>query len=207
MSLTKLLPLEATLELYRAEFLAKNGFTERTCTNYMASLSDLQAFLRIRCSLERPDQVAHWHLRMYMQDLESQHLLKSTLRREVSRIQSFFAFLQKNDMIDFNPSTGLMRLNRRNPAGNQAQVLQRLPDFLGVEGEEDEEDEEEQLNIVNEPPAIGTFLAHEIKEHLDTKVVGQESAKIQLSVLLSTHLTWFVTTQVRWGLAKRHGRQ
>ena len=33
--------------------------------------------------------------------------------------------------------------------------------------------------------------AHEIKAHLDTKVVGQESAKTQISILLSMHLSWF----------------
>jgi ATP-dependent Clp protease ATP-binding subunit ClpX len=33
--------------------------------------------------------------------------------------------------------------------------------------------------------------AHEIKKHLDEKVVGQEIAKVQLSVLLSMHLNWF----------------
>jgi ATP-dependent Clp protease ATP-binding subunit ClpX len=47
------------------------------------------------------------------------------------------------------------------------------------------------LNRLNrmEPPQIRT--AHEIKEHLDRFVVGQDEAKVQLSVLFSMHLSWF----------------
>lgn len=43
---------------------------------------------------------------------------------------------------------------------------------------------------MNDIPSVP--LAHEIKAHLDSQVVGQEAAKIQLSVLLSMHLSWFM---------------
>src|SRR4051794_8636496 len=41
------------------------------------------------------------------------------------------------------------------------------------------------------PRDLNSVTAHAIKGHLDTRVVGQEAAKLQLSVLLSMHLAWF----------------
>lgn len=41
------------------------------------------------------------------------------------------------------------------------------------------------------PERIEPLKAQDIKKYLDTKVIGQETAKIQISVLLSMHMNWF----------------
>jgi ATP-dependent Clp protease ATP-binding subunit ClpX len=49
-------------------------------------------------------------------------------------------------------------------------------------------DQEESIKAIDD---IRFFSAQQIKKHLDMKVIGQEKAKIQISVLLSMHMNWF----------------
>lgn len=48
------------------------------------------------------------------------------------------------------------------------------------------ETKEDQL-----PEKVEPIKAQDIKSYLDTKVIGQETAKVQISVLLSMHMNWF----------------
>ena len=41
------------------------------------------------------------------------------------------------------------------------------------------------------PEKVEPIKAQDIKSYLDTKVIGQETAKVQISVLLSMHMNWF----------------
>jgi ATP-dependent Clp protease ATP-binding subunit ClpX len=51
--------------------------------------------------------------------------------------------------------------------------------------------EADAADAETQEPKRELLTAREIKAHLDTKVIGQDAAKIQMSVLLSMHMNWF----------------
>ncbi len=174
---------ETSLKLYKDMFFAVGNLATSTRAEYVAILKDLKAYVSIEFGIESLEQIAGYHLRKYIEQFNFDDLPSSKIGRKRAAICSFFDFLTAQGIIEVNPAFDLRKRRSRPRAA--------LFDGFGPSLEEKGEETAEPAEPETSPPAPSSITAQDIKTHLDTKVVGQELAKIQISILMSMHMNWF----------------
>ena len=164
---------EAAISRFREECLSISKLTFARKRHFLGTLADLRAVLAAEYSISDPTKVASYHLKRYARSLNFDDARRK--RRVLLEIRSFFSFLERAGACDFDPAEDL--LPRKTPS-RPIQPPDLAPSTTTV-------------SETTTTAQVATLTAHAIKERLDTKVVGQDSAKRQLAVLLSMHMSWF----------------
>lgn len=115
--------------------VVKNA-SEHTVRNYANDLHVLCKFLHDATALH---EISKRHLRDFLADLSEQNLARRTIVRRLSAIRSFFAFLQKEKIIENNPMNEIQspKIERKIPQALSYEQVQNLfsqPDISDVMG-------------------------------------------------------------------------
>jgi ATP-dependent Clp protease ATP-binding subunit ClpX len=155
----------------------------------LASLYDLVGFLGGKLDVSAPRDITPWHTREYIRELERTDLSAKEARIARATALRFLRFLLRNQMLpasatDHLPSPGRSSTFRKPSTPSKRSQLATQPP--------DAEPQVADTIQAHDLPTVPTHThARDVKRRLDERVVGQESAKIQLSVLFSMHLNWF----------------
>jgi len=177
----------ASLDLYKSRFLEVGNFSPTTRAGYLAILKDLKAYVTTELGIGSLDEIAGYHLRKYLDSFDFEDSSKSRAARRVSAICSFFGFLVRQGVIEADPA---FDLRKRRTNHSPSPLVFDDDDWPEPPNVEETKDTRELSETLAHGPD-GAVTAHQIKSYLDTKVVGQERAKTQISVLLSMHMNWF----------------
>ena len=182
--MTELFTWESAIDSYAISLTTKR-LSEKTRYEYITIVKDLKAFVFTKFDIKYPSQITSYHLRCYINEFNNNNFRNANLGRKKRALYLFFDHHIQQGNITENPSIDLMKINRRKKLFND-EFAKKLPaiqnnNFSTVLPDQN-------VNIQHD---VKTITAHDIKTYLDTKVVGQELAKIQISVLLSMHMNWF----------------
>jgi integrase/recombinase XerD len=108
------------LEEYRDYLLLERGLSERTIDAYGRDLARLVAFLETR-RVDRPGAAAPADLRDYVYHLKDQGLQPTSIRRNLSAVRGYYAYLLGEGVVVADPSERL----------DPPKVWRRLPGVLG----------------------------------------------------------------------------
>ncbi|MBU1248627.1 MAG: tyrosine recombinase XerC [Proteobacteria bacterium] len=111
-----------------AEFVAwlatEKGFSPATVRAYATDLQQFEQFLASRDhSMGRYAEITRDHLRGFLADLHRRSIAKSSMSRKLSSLRSFFKYLQRRELLDTNPVSGV-----KNPKQDK-----RQPRILNVD--------------------------------------------------------------------------
>ncbi len=95
------------------------GLSEQTVSAYSRDVGRLVQFVRGR-GAERPHEVSHTDLREYVFHLNDVGLAASSIRRSISAVRSYFAFLLEEGLLQSDPTERI----------ESPKTWQRLPSFL-----------------------------------------------------------------------------
>lgn len=177
---------ESAVDSFSTSLIAKH-FKDQKRNEYVSTLRDLKAFVFAKFNLENPSQITSYHLRSYMREFRDDDLSREKIAYKKKALCSFFGYHIKQGNIKENPSLDLININRERNSYDEFNL--KMPFAKRVKLTEPDQDSPNK-NVVTEFDTK-PITAQDIKEHLDTKVVGQEAAKIQISVLFSMHMNWF----------------
>lgn len=161
---------ESAISRFQEEVLSSSRLPSHRKRHFLATLADLMAALQENHEIANPSKVAPRHLKRHVRSLDDDGRRELRVRLE---IHSFFSFLERVGICKYNAAVELRP--RRGPRSATSQPETEAPTNA--------------QSTTSIPVIMPT--AHAIKEHLDTKVIGQELAKKQLAVLLSMHMSWF----------------
>jgi integrase/recombinase XerC len=108
MDANKHIGLTEALTLYQEHYLAAHLLAPKTRIEYTNDLEDLLAYLQEQSSIDRPDQIGRQYLQRYLTLLDTRGFRRSTRRRKVATIRSFFSFLDVQGVISKNPACTLI---------------------------------------------------------------------------------------------------
>jgi integrase/recombinase XerD len=100
----------------------ERGLSDRTLSAYRRDLEKLLAFIQNRGRAE-PAQVSHGDLRDFIFHLKDAGLAASSIRRTLSAVRGYFAFLLEEGVLESDPSERL----------EAPKAWRRLPDVLSVD--------------------------------------------------------------------------
>jgi ATP-dependent Clp protease ATP-binding subunit ClpX len=167
---------DGILASYRRSLRDSRKYNARTCSRHVATIKDLRAFVARQYQVEDIGSFVASHLKSYLSNGERFGSRSAVLSQKTSVLRCFFAFARAEGIIQDDPSWELAASKRNGRQANP--VPKTTPD-------------DAKEVIVESERASRLLSAHAIKAYLDTKVVGQELAKVQISILLSMHLSWF----------------
>jgi len=105
------------------DFLSfERGLSDRTLAAYRRDLEKLLAYLE-ECGLNDPREITHQDLRGFVFALKDRGLAASSIRRSISSLRGYFAFLLEEDVLQADPSERL----------ESPKAGRKLPDVLSVE--------------------------------------------------------------------------
>lgn len=108
MDINKQLGLLEALTFYQEHYLTARSLAPKTRIEYTNDLEDLLAYLQEQSAINRSDQVGREHLRHYLTLLATHGFRRSTRRRKVASIRSFFTFLEAQGVITISPARELI---------------------------------------------------------------------------------------------------
>src|SRR5688572_24504350 len=148
--------------------LSSNHLSQKTRREYIAIVKDVRSFVLAKFSLENPTQITSYHLVSFIREYThidfSSDLSLIRINRKKKALCLFFDQLVKQGEILENPSSDIRvhRIKKNHGFDNPFEIGNTRNQGLVP-------------NKTNEdtavPPAIKTVTAHEIKAHLDLKVV------------------------------------
>ncbi len=100
----------------------ERGLSERTLAAYQGDIEKLLTFLMNR-DVQEPAAIQAAHLREFIFALKDRGLAPTTIRRAISSLKGYFAFLLEEGVLARDPSEGL----------DAPRVGRRLPDVLSVD--------------------------------------------------------------------------
>jgi integrase/recombinase XerD len=100
----------------------ERGLSERTLAAYQGDIEKLLSFLTNR-DVQEPAAIQAAHLREFIFALKDRGLAPTTIRRAISSLKGYFAFLLEEGVLELDPSEGL----------DSPRVGRRLPDVLNVD--------------------------------------------------------------------------
>jgi ATP-dependent Clp protease ATP-binding subunit ClpX len=162
------------------EFFASRSTATGRAIEHPELLRDLLAFLA-NAGISHPSDLTSWHLRNYFSDLQRAEVARPNRRLARAITLRFLRFLRATGQITELPAALIP------PAPAKPKRVTR-PEAKSEPTPKPEPTPEEP------PPeaAVPTRVpARQLRAQLETRVVGQDFAKIQLSVLFSMHLGWF----------------
>lgn len=111
----------AAIEKFLSHLRTQKRYSVNTVTAYQKDLSDFAAYAETDYEVTDPAAVKQMHIRSWLADALSnkQQLSAKTINRKISSLQSYFKYLQREEMIETNPAAGLIR----------PKVPKRLPQF------------------------------------------------------------------------------
>ncbi|MEX0979958.1 MAG: site-specific tyrosine recombinase XerD [Gemmatimonadota bacterium] len=122
-----------------ADYLSfERGLSDRTIKAYHRDLDRLLDFLEGR-GIQRPRDIGHRDLREHVYALKERGLAPSSIRRALSSMRTYFAFLLAEGVLEADPSERL----------ESPRVGRKLPDFLS---------EEEVVRLLEAPRAEHRFF-------------------------------------------------
>ncbi len=177
---------EIAVQLYKESFLEASKLSLKTRRDYIGAIMDLNTYA-LEQKIKNPGQITGIHLRRYIDQLDE--LPRSYRNRKKVALHSFYSFLLQQGLTEFDPSLDLRvprnsmkRADLFEDFGSNIQISTQHEPAVQSTIQQEQEAQESEPKLIT---------AQDIKAHLDTKVVGQESAKVQISVLLSMHINWF----------------
>lgn len=178
----EVLELDYAIDHFNRHYLSTSKLSAKTQAEYLAILRDFSDHCSRHLQTTMVSSIVSYHLRNYLSSIE--HIGDSKWNRRIAALKSFFSYLEFEGLLPLNPTFDLKYIPKKNRDFNR----RRLGELWGGIDDVQPTKTLSPTELAYTPHSIS---AHEIKAHLDTKVVGQELAKIQISVLLSMHLNWF----------------
>ena len=97
-----------------ADFLQYIRYEKRlshhTLTAYANDLEQFSVFLQTECNVDQPERADFRHIRSWIVSLVEGSMDKSSVNRKIATLRSFYSFLLRRKMIDFDPMTKIQAL-------------------------------------------------------------------------------------------------
>jgi integrase/recombinase XerC len=123
-----------------AEYLEfEKRFSKNTILSYSNDLKQFKVYLKaLYNSLELKD-ITHIHIRSWMVDLVEKKLTAKSINRKVSTLRSFFNFLQRQKIVDSNPTAKIItpKIPKRLPSFILESQIEKLFDTIPLNNFED----------------------------------------------------------------------
>ena len=171
---------EAATELFET-LSTENPVSVARKRRFVAAVTDLAAFLR---HSDVEGEVTSWHLRRYFSSLEREGVSAAKRRSAGAAVLLFMRYLQRTRRIKIDTTALLAKFPKK-------LVSSVAKSTTGLQSDNEAKDPAQREPSAMESLRPKWISARQLRAHLDTLVVGQVHAKVQLSVLFSMHLSWF----------------
>lgn len=84
--------------------------SHHTLTAYTNDLAQFSAFLQTECNVDQPERADFRHIRSWIVSLVEGGMDKSSVNRKLATLRSFYGFLLRRKLIDFDPMTKIQAL-------------------------------------------------------------------------------------------------
>jgi len=129
------------LQRYITYLEAENNVSPYTIRNYLNDLKGFFSFLS-ESNVISLEMVEQSDMRRYLTQLQKRGIAKSSMARKLSAIRSLYRYLEREDLIAYNPvaSTSSPKLTRQLPDFLSVEEIERLintPDIATPQGQRD----------------------------------------------------------------------
>ncbi len=111
--------------LQYVEFEKKQSI--HTLTSYKTDLTQFESFIQSTYQIEAVSVVTHQHVRSWLVHLMNEAVKNRSVARKLSTLKSFYKFLQKDEIVTFNPISKVQ----------SPKIEKRLPEFVEQHAMED----------------------------------------------------------------------
>ncbi|MES2381376.1 MAG: tyrosine-type recombinase/integrase [Bacteroidota bacterium] len=108
--------------LQYVEFEKKQSI--HTLTSYQTDLLQFETFLQITYQINNVEAINHQHIRSWLVHMMNEELKNRSVVRKLSTLRSFYKFLQKEQLISYNPISKVQA----------PKIEKRLPEFVEQHG-------------------------------------------------------------------------
>ncbi len=133
--------MRVDLQRYITYLEAENNVSPYTIRNYLNDLKGFFSFLS-ESNVISLEMVEQSDMRRYLTQLQKRGIAKSSMARKLSAIRSLYRYLEREDLIAYNPvaSTSSPKLTRQLPDFLSVEEIERLintPDIATPQGQRD----------------------------------------------------------------------
>lgn len=146
--------------LQYVEFEKKQSI--HTFTSYQTDLLQFETFLQITYHINNVEIITHQHIRSWLVHMMNEGIKNKSVARKLSTLKSFYKFLQKDQIINYNPVSKVQA----------PKIEKRLPEFVEQHGMD---------NLLNEKNP----LTHEFEQMFTLDFKGQRD-KLILNLFYTT---------------------
>ncbi len=90
-------------KLYLNYLSAEKRYSVHTSEAYLSDIRQFEAYLTLTYNHSEFAQLSHHQLRSWFADLRSKGIQPRSIRRKISSLNTFFKFLKKRNLVEFNP--------------------------------------------------------------------------------------------------------